>query len=153
VLHDVLQTATWNTELLAERAQQGNMTTTAVADGLVRDFGLSFRSAHSVLSRLVSEGEIIDATSLIATVEAVTRQRVVIDQDWVDAQLDPWSFIEARAIPGGPAPVAMQRAIDASKQRLARDESLLDAAQTALEQADSDRSARIDQLIQQSHTL
>jgi argininosuccinate lyase len=148
LLHDVLQTATWNTDLLAERAQQGNMTTTAVADGLVRDFGLSFRSAHSVLSRLVSEGVTIDASSLIATVEAITGQHLAIDQAWVNAQLDPWAFIEARAIPGGPAPVAMQRAIDASRQLLARDQSRLTAAQTALEQADAARSARIDTLVQ-----
>jgi argininosuccinate lyase len=147
LLDDVLQSATWNTDLLAERAQQGNMTTTAVADGLVRDFGLSFRSAHSVLSRLVSAGVLIDAAHLIATVEAITGQQLAIDQAWVDAQLDPWAFIEARAIPGGPAPVAMQRAIDASRQLLARDQSLLDAAQTAMARANADISAQINKLV------
>jgi len=40
------QNATFNVEGMAARAGAGNTTTTALADALVRDHGVAFRSAH-----------------------------------------------------------------------------------------------------------
>jgi len=147
LLDAVLQTATWNTQILAERAAQGNMTTTAVADGLVRDVGLPFRSAHTVLSRLVSSGASIDAANLKTLVKDLTGQDVEIGQEWVDRQLDPWAFVEDRAIPGGPAPAAIEQSIANSRALLAADRAELDAAQAQLASANAARAERVAQFL------
>jgi argininosuccinate lyase len=143
LLDSVLQTATWNTEILDERAAQGNMTTTAVADGLVREFGLPFRSAHTVLSRLVSRGVLIDAANLAATVREVTGQPLEIAQDWVGRQLDAREFVEQRAIAGGPARVAMDRSIATAERLLAADRVQLAAMRDRLTAAETSRAVRI----------
>src|SRR5690606_29591733 len=54
LLTAVLRSATFNVEDMAAKAGEGNTTTTALADALVKDFGIPFRSAHSVASRLVT---------------------------------------------------------------------------------------------------
>lgn len=143
LLGAALASATFNVELLAARAGDGNTTATAVADGLVQDFGLPFRSAHEVLSRLVSEGGEITGARIATTATEITGREIAIDDAWAERKLDPWAFVRARTLPGGPAPEETTRAIAASRSLLADDIAWLDTTERRIATAESDRKARI----------
>jgi argininosuccinate lyase len=142
-----LKTATFAVDLLASRAGEGNTTATAVADGLVRDFGLSFRAAHSVLSLLVSEGGEITGERLSHVATEVTGRPIAIDAAWAARMLDPWEFVNARTLPGGPAPAETNRAIGAARDLLAADTAWLDATEAKLATATAERQARIAEIM------
>lgn len=137
-----LRTASFNVEVLAERAGQGNTTTTALADGLVRDFGLPFRSAHSVVSRLVSEGGAITGARIVDVAQEVSGKHLTVDHSWAERTLDPWQFVEARTIPGGPAPATTMAAITSGRARWTDDRRWLTDAVAGIEAATTDRAAR-----------
>jgi argininosuccinate lyase len=115
LLNAVFQTATFNTELMAQRVRDGLITTTELADRLVRDHRLSFRTAHHVVSSLVTaslnSGRPITAEQVNGTVASLTGREVALTDDDLRQALDPWAFVAARSIPGGPAPEAMARAL------------------------------------------
>lgn len=147
LLGAALATATVDVALLAARAGEGNTTATAVADGLMQDFGLPFRSAHHVLSRLVSEGGEITSERIAATASEVAGREIAIDPDWASRKLDPWAFIEARTLPGGPAPSETARAIAAARERLAADGAWVDGVGAAIDAAQAGRKRRIARLV------
>lgn len=143
LLGAVLKTATFDVELLASRAGAGNTTATAVADGLVRDFGLSFRSAHHVLARLVSEGGEITSERISQTATEIAGRAIAVDAAWAERMLDPWAFVNARTLPGGPAPEETTRAIEAGRVQLAADIAWIDETEEKIAAAYADRRARI----------
>jgi len=147
LLGAALSTATFNVELLAQRAAEGNTTATAVADGLVRDYGLAFRTAHHVLSQLVTEGGEITSERLSQVASELTGREIAIDASWAATMLDPWEFVNVRTIPGGPAPSETSRAIQAAREVLAADIAWIDATQAALDAATAGRKARIAEII------
>ncbi|HEU0166017.1 MAG TPA: hypothetical protein VFQ54_13300, partial [Thermomicrobiales bacterium] len=144
LLDAALRTASFNVDLLAVRAGEGGTTTTAIADGLVRDFGLSFRTAHHVVSRLVSEGDDITDDRVLATTRDVAGQMIDVPAGWTGRMLDPWMFVDARTIHGGPAPATVEAAIANARERLAADNAWIDGAAAAIAAAAVDRAARID---------
>lgn len=143
LLGAALKTATFDVGLLAQRAGEGNTTATAVADGLVRDFGLSFRSAHHVLARLVSEGGDITSARLSTTASEIAGRPIVIDTQWAERMLDPWAFVDARDLPGGPAPSETARAIATARASLAADQTWIDQTAAKLDTAAAERAQRI----------
>ncbi len=148
LLGAALATATFDIDLLALRARDGNITATAVADGLVRDFGLSFRAAHHVLAQLVSEGGEITSARISDTATALTGRAIAVDETWAAHMLDPWEFVNARTLPGGPAPMETARAIAEARDRLARDLAWLDATEAKIADAFAGRTARIAEIMQ-----
>jgi len=149
LLTDVLETAEFNVELLANRAADGYTTTTALADGLVRDFGLPFRVAHHITSETVKSagGGAITVELVSAIVTRVLGHTVTIEASWLTEQLDPRRFVEMRAIPGGPAQSAAEHALVAARARLAADEEAVIAAITQVQAAGDERGTLIDTLV------
>lgn len=146
LLGAVLKTATFDVKLLAKCAGEGGTTTTAVADGLVRDFGFSFRSAHHVLSRLVSEGGEITAERLSQTASEIAGHPIKIDDEWTERMLDPWAFVDIRDLPGGPAPRETSRAIEAARTQLAADIEWVDMTEAKITAAYAERKMRIGKI-------
>jgi argininosuccinate lyase len=66
---------------------------------------------------------------------------------FVAAALDPWGFVTARTVPGGPAPETVSAAIAAARERLEADRAVLASDQTKLAAADIERRRRIDALL------
>jgi argininosuccinate lyase len=150
LLTAALGTATFDTGVLATRVSDGYTTTTAMAEGLVREYGLPFRSAHTVLSRAVNraqtEGEPISADLLNEVCEDVLGASIGVSAGFVERALDPWAFVEARSIPGGPAPATVATAIAAARARLTTDDEAIAERRHRIVQATIDRDARIQVL-------
>ncbi len=145
-----LEGAEFNTARMAERAAQGWITVTELADTLVRDYGVPFKAGHAIASQLVAGSRQDTAGSLsealTAASERVLGRAVTIDEVTLARILSPRYFVEVRTTPGGPAPSETARAIEESEKRLTCDyawvsettgrldsaEESLDAALTAL---------------------
>ncbi|MCO5218070.1 MAG: argininosuccinate lyase [Thermomicrobiales bacterium] len=150
LLTAVVQTATFNTELMAERAYQGHMTTTALADALVREYGIAFRSSHSIVSRLVNqsvaESRPIDAAMVRGISAEVLGQELPVTEDVVEGALEPRQFVAQRSILGGCAPEATSAALAGCTERLQRDLSRIDALQGSIDAANLQRARCVAEL-------
>lgn len=154
LLTAVFATARIDRDLLARRAGVGFTTSTELADTLVRDFGLPFRSAHGVAAATVRNAIARDLDPAAITpalvdeaARAVTGRPLAIDSDALRAALDPWTFVNRRDHPGGPAPAAMDRSLATLAATLADDRAWLAAEHARLGEATEAREARVAALI------
>jgi argininosuccinate lyase len=125
LLAAVVGTMEVDKELLLGRAGRGYSTVTELADTLVRERGLSFRSAHAVVTAVVKlaeaegvEGAGISPGLVDRAAEGVIGEPLGLSGDLISGSLDPARFVEVRALPGGPAPEEMRRALE--ERRIAR---------------------------------
>jgi argininosuccinate lyase len=150
LLTAALETATFDADLLARRATEGNAATTGLAEVLVRDHGLPWRAAHTILSQAVTRslasGAPITADVLNAVSSEVLDGSLALAEQEVSAALDPWAFVEARTLPGGPAPAAVETAIATAMERLTDDEAAVSERRHRVTTATADRGDRIQML-------
>ena len=125
LLDAVLATCLFDVERLASRATEGFTTATELADTLVRRGGLSFRQAHRVASKVVqlcgADPNRVDVELVAEAARQALGRPVHLDPADLRTALDPWSFVEHRVIPGGPAPVAMRTHLEQLRERLDTD--------------------------------
>jgi argininosuccinate lyase len=124
-----MRSAEFDRARLAERAGQGWITVTELADTLVRDHGVPFKTSHAIASKLVKEctqrpGE-PRAAVLREVTSSVLGRPIEYDDAALDEILSARHFVSVRTTPGGPAPQETARAIAASRARLAGDEAWL----------------------------
>jgi argininosuccinate lyase len=152
LLDAVLETAEFNVDLLASRAGDGFTTATALADGLVRAYGLPFRTAHHITARvvhaLIAGGSTAITSELVERIALeVTGNALSIPDDWLTLQLDPREFVAARTVPGGPSRIAVERALAEARTRFDLDSDSIARAAQHLDDAEKTRSERIDALL------
>jgi argininosuccinate lyase len=120
----VIGTAEINKEKLLKRTKASFATITELADTIVRTDGLSFRTAHQIVSKVVREGlsrgNSVQEISLNQVNEAaiVVIGRVLsLDEEKLRNSLDPHYFISVRSLPGGPNPNEVKRMISERKKQ------------------------------------
>jgi argininosuccinate lyase len=86
-------------EAMERAAREGDITATALADVLVRKYGIAFRAAHDAVAKMVSSG---------ASLQDILGIRI----DPADVVLDPRAVVEAAVAGGGPAPASLARQLD-----------------------------------------
>jgi argininosuccinate lyase len=128
LLDAVLATATWNVAYLAARAAEGFTTATELADTLVRQAHLPFRTAHRVVAQLVRDAlaqkfapRDIRAAHLDVAAQQVLGRALGLSDEVVREALDARHFVALRAVPGGPAPQAMSAVIAHQSAQLEQD--------------------------------
>jgi argininosuccinate lyase len=150
LLAAVLETATFNVDGMAERAGAGNTTTTALADAIVREHGIPFRSAHTIVSRLVTRTTLDSAAitaGLVNEVSSTVLDRPLgVSEAFVSRALDPWGFVTARTVLGGPAPETTAAAAARARERLDADRFALDEDVERIAAAGIERAHRIADL-------
>lgn len=151
LLAAVLPTCEFDVDLLAARAGEGHVTTTALADMLVKERGMPFRAAHHVVSSLVRAslrtGVPITAGQVTLAASKEAGRQIDVDATFVKRALDPWAMVRDRTIPGGPAPEATRDATRRSRGLLERDRAAASARRERLEAAIAARRERADALI------
>ena len=150
----VIDTLQVNVEHLRERAVSGFTTVTELADTLVRECNLPFRQAHGIVSALVSYamGRGMSPDQLTSTMlSEVAMERlglqVVLSEDRLKRALDPRAFVEARDLPGGAAPSATAKVLDAQLGSIEDDRQWLAAARDSLTTADHELQDAVSELI------
>ncbi|HEY8534815.1 MAG TPA: hypothetical protein VIL25_00130, partial [Vicinamibacterales bacterium] len=142
-----MQSAQFDVARLEARAGEGGTTLTELADTLVRDHGLPFKTAHGiaaqVLRGLQDEPDAQPAALLAAvSMHAVGRPLLYSEADLARI-LSPRHFVEVRQTHGGPAPAQTARAVAESTARLEEDHAWLRGRREALAAAEASLRERI----------
>jgi argininosuccinate lyase len=145
-----MTTADFDADRLEARAADGWTTLTELADTLVRDHGLPFKSAHGIASRLMVAREREPDRSLAELLAEASRDvsgsRLSYSEAELTTILSPRHFVDVRTTPGGPAPEETARAARASRLQLDADEAWWTGATSALAAAErrlAERSAAL----------
>ena len=138
-----MATAEFDAVRLEARAGDGWTTLTELADTLVRDHGLPFRSAHAVTGRLIAaraqQPPLPLSDSARRGVERRARHAAVVSGDAARRNPEPPPFRGRPPTHGGPAPTETSRAIEESNRNLAVDEQWWASATQALVAAEARR--------------
>lgn len=128
LLSGLLSEATFNTTRMKGRAGQNFLTVTELADTLVRQAGLSFHHAHSIVSAAVREAAGDDPDALAANVHSqLASQGRTLPLQTLLSALDPANFIAVRTVSGGPAPSALDPELARARAQLQTDRHWLQA--------------------------
>ena len=126
---------------LAARAGDGGTTLTELADTLVREHGLPFRTAHGIAALLLKARTEDPGASLSRALHdasaALLGQPLEYSEARLQKILSPKHFVEVRTTHGGPAPSETARALAASRARLEEDRAAWLARREAQAAAES----------------
>jgi argininosuccinate lyase len=145
-----MQTAAFDARRLEERAGKGGTTMTELADTLVREHGLAFKTAHTIAGRVLKARVLDPDARLTETLAAVCFELlgrpIVYKEDRLREILSPRYFVTVRRTPGGPAPEETARAVDRSHASLSGDRKWATSCRDALAAAQRELKARSAQL-------
>lgn len=133
-----LSEAAFNTEQMQERAGSSFLPVTEVADTLVRQTGISFHAAHTIVSAAVKSAVSDNVPAFVDDLFQRTQKAGIdITKEQLQEAMDPEHFVAIRTIIGGPAASAMQPQIDHASQQLQLDQQWLTGTQANLEEANA----------------
>jgi argininosuccinate lyase len=140
-----MRLADFNVDKLASRAGEHGTTLTELADTLVRDHGLPFRSAHAI-SALLLKARTEDpqaplSTALSKASSAILGRALDYSEADLNRIMSPAHFVEVRTTFGGPSPAETARAIGESTSLLQQDRDQWKTRRDRLLQADAARAA------------
>lgn len=140
-------------EVMKNRAGQGFTTVTELADTIVRERGLSFRTAHRIVGMVVrqaieraQEANYITTQMIDDAAQQITGKPLNLDKKVIVESLDPVENITKRATIGGPAPREVVRMIAERKIRIIEEKSRLEQRLKRLGKANDTLSAAVKQL-------
>jgi argininosuccinate lyase len=118
VVYGMLSTITVNKDRAAELAKSNFATATELADILVREKDMPFRTAHKIVGRMVTEAlendvslDDIDSKFLDNVAVEVMGKSLDLDDELIRKALDPYENISARTVIGGSSPRSVESAI------------------------------------------
>jgi len=113
IMHGMLSTIEVNKERADELAKSNFATATELADILVREKNMPFRTAHQIVGRMVTEAldnnvsiDDIDSKFLDNVAIDLFNKPLELDDDIIKKALDPMENIKARTVIGGSSPEA-----------------------------------------------
>ena len=135
---------------LTERAKQNWITVTELADTLARERGVPFKATHGIAAKFVAAASARPGTPLSGVLRTISEQvlgtPIEYTEDALEEILSPDRFVRVRTTAGGPAPAEVSRAIDASRQVQAADESWFEETVGRLRAAEQRLRASTDAL-------
>jgi argininosuccinate lyase len=135
-----MRTASFDAKRLEKSAGDGWTTLTELADTLVRDHSLPFKTAHAIASRLVAARRHGPDKSLSALLAEATSGVLESALPYTDRDLEnilsPRHFVNVRKTYGGPAAEETARAIEASTLHQNADHTWWTGRMTALTDAE-----------------
>jgi argininosuccinate lyase len=145
-----MRDADFNVSRLAERAAYGGTTLTELADTLVREQGLPFKTAHGIAGLLLKARNEDPEASLSEALAKASRALVGRSLDYSDERLaqvmSPRYFVQVRRTLGGPAPDETARALSEQRELLDGDRAAWHARRDHLARAEQQLQARVTQL-------
>ena len=128
MLAGVVATLTIRKEVMRERAGVYFTQASELADTLVREKGISFRTAHKIMGTVVREAiaaerkpSEIDAAMIDAAAVEVMGKPLNLSEEVLRRTLEPMELVRTRTVVGGTAPEAVVTALDHRDAQLERD--------------------------------
>jgi argininosuccinate lyase len=140
-----MRLAEFDVDKLAARAGDGGTTLTELADTLVRDHGLPFRSAHAIAALLqkarTEDPDVAVSGALEKASQAILGRPLQYGEHDLLRIMSPSHFVEVRKTRGGPSPAETSRAITESARLLHRDREAWRSYRSRLQDAETQLSA------------
>ena len=134
-----MQSASFDAERLEQRAGEGGTTTSELADTLVREHKLPFKTAHAITAQVLkvrAQHPDANPTETLAAVSFdLIGRPLTYSADRLHQILSPRYFVHVRKTPGGPAPEETARAVRASSAQLDADRQWVAERRRALAEA------------------
>lgn len=118
IVKHMLLTVTFNEERCNELARKNFATVTDLADLMVREAKIPFRTAHKIVGRVVNnavengwEAEDITTQFIDEVCVELDLEKLNLDEKLVHNALNPLENIKMRKVPGGPSPEMVKLAI------------------------------------------
>ena len=148
LLAEIIETAVFNESALKKSAKAGNTGATELADFLVREYNIPFRTAHNIVGRAVKNGSmdlavIEKAAKELADVSLVT---MGLTQGDIDKTQSPKFIISSKKTFGSPNPKFTRKAVRTADVKLVQDEVTLDILSDQLGDADTRMKNAIEKL-------
>ena len=145
-----MKDASFDVARLEARAAEGGTTLTELADHLVRQHGLAFKTAHGIAARLLQARRDWPDAPLAAALASLSADLVGVPLDYSDAEIaeimSPRHFVDVRRTHGGPAPAETTRAIAESRHALDRDAAWIAGIEESLAAAELRLQQRVKAL-------
>jgi len=138
IITRMIDTAAFNTKRMEEEAGKGFSTATELADVMVREFGLPFRTAHGITGRAVRMKKIdIDTLEEAAgEMAGLSLKGLGMTEEDVKRSLDVAYSVNARSATGGPAPEAVKASIAGKTNALKEDTDWIKNIKTQNDEAE-----------------
>ncbi|MCE5262980.1 MAG: argininosuccinate lyase [Deltaproteobacteria bacterium] len=147
LLDGILRTMQVRKDRMAELASEGYCTATELADTLVRECDLPFRTAHEIVGMVVKRAIDSGLGPLEVTPELVNQcarkyfgKDLPIRPESIRRALDPRENVRVRNLPGGPSFEETARMIVARKKAMTRQAKFLVHRQNRIAQAEAKRN-------------
>jgi argininosuccinate lyase len=137
LLPGMLSGARFDTARMKAEAGKGFSTATDMADLLVREYNLPFRTAHSIVGRAVRNGT-LDKKNLDEAAKEITGTTLSergLTKNQVITALSVEGSVAVRDHPGGPAPSATAEAIALAREKLIMDQKNSESKKLRVRQA------------------
>jgi argininosuccinate lyase len=156
LLAGVLDEVEFLTDRMASCAEANFLTVTELADTLVRSTGMSFRTAHEIVSEAVKELDgNFDTERMASSVERILAAQKhhfpTPDQALLRESLQAANFVAVRKVVGGPAPEALGPEITRAQQLLVEDTQRLQQQQDHFEHAREQIRAEVQKLLDEDN--
>ncbi|MDH7593327.1 MAG: argininosuccinate lyase [Methanomicrobiales archaeon] len=126
--------ARFNRERMREESGRGYSTATDLADFLVREYRIPFRTAHTIVGRAVKKGGInlmmLERAAL--EVKGISLVDMGLTEDMIRNALDPVHAVAMRRGPGGPSPEAVRSSVKERRRLVRRDMAWLEGIRHSL---------------------
>jgi len=137
---------------MLEFLEGAETTMTALADHLVTAHGLAFRSAHDLVGRLVSNGEVASPLEIRDALARwgpeIADRPLALEEEEIRGVLEPASCLRSAAFGGGPAPQTVRGQLAALAERAAGIRSRVGAVDDRLRRAREQLDRAIDAVCQ-----
>ncbi len=155
IMTGVLSTLTIKKDRLRENATNLNwICATDIADLIVMERGLPFRTAHQIVAILVRLGidrGLSQTAVTSALVDEAAREymgkSLALPEESIRRALDPLECVKARTLTGGPAPERVEEDIARAREEFANDQGTLDTLSERLAESAHRLEQAIDKIV------
>jgi argininosuccinate lyase len=133
LISEIIENVSSNQAKARRIALDFGVTTTELADTMVREAGIGFRTAHAVCAAYLRAGK--DYGTLRAAFREKTGRELPLGEERVAAALEPENFVAARRLPGGPAAEGMAPAYEELEAAAGRIEGRLSGTERRIRAA------------------
>jgi argininosuccinate lyase len=149
LLAGLVDSAAFDRARMEEEAGRGFSTATELADVLVREYDLPFRTAHTIVGRAVRSGTLDIATleEAAVSIAGISLIERGLSEERIAAALDVQAVVDAKQPEGGPAPSAVRAALAERRRLLARDRTELEALREGVAVAQRRLIAKAQELV------
>ena len=141
-----IRDAEFDVARMEARAADGGTTLTELADSLVREHGVPFRTAHAIAGRLSGSCRLTDPAAVAAMLRDITRDVLGAPLELTAVELSqimsPRHFVDVRRTLGGPSPIETSRALEQAGAALDADRAWLTRTRAAVTAAEERLRAR-----------